>query len=187
MESKETAGTETQRSETRAATRWTRWVALAALVLGTGAIGCAEQNQAGADLTPQEEDALADTILAVNENLAAAWSDLEPSPYLELVGDDARFFFQGWYEVADYEQLVRDIMAAHRSFPIEITDADVEVLGPDAGVVTGSYYTQPVDTAGESQSLNAAFTFVYERRGGDWLLVRGHESVVREEEEEAES
>lgn len=187
VESKEDDGTEGQRSETRSASRWTRSVAVAALVLGTGALGCAPQGPADADLTPQEEEALADTLTTVNEEFLASWSELEPDAYLERVGEDVRLYFQRWYEGEAFRTAVRDIMAAYRSYPVEITDADVEVLGPDAGVVTGTYRAQPVDTAGESQTLNAAFTFVYERRGGDWLLVRGHESLVPEEEGEAGS
>lgn len=187
MTSKDPEDTGSPRSETGSWTRWSLWVGVAALILGTGATGCAEQGPAGADLTSQQEAALADTIATVNQNLVTVWSELEPEAYLELVSDDVLFSFHRWFEGESYREAVRQFMAAHRSNPIEITDSEVEVLGPEAGVVTGSYSSQAVDTAGQSETLNGAFTFVYERRDGEWLLVRGHESVLPEESNETGS
>lgn len=71
-------------------------------------------------------------------------------------------------------------MAGHRSYSMEITDSNLEVLGRDAGVATGTYRIQAVDTAGKSQEYEAAFTKIYERRNGSWKLVRGHESILPE-------
>lgn len=154
----------------------------AALVLALTALGCTDAGPREAGLTPEREAALADTIATFHQSFGEAWSELEPEPYLEFVADDARFHFQQWYDRAAYEQLVRDLMEGYRSYPLATSDQSVEVLGPDAGVVTGTFHAEPVDTAGQSQSFDAAFTFVYERRAGSWKMVRGHESLLPPDE-----
>lgn len=160
--------------------RWTPWAVVAAIFLFGGALGCAGPGQAGGELTAQEEDALADTIMSVNQAFVTRFSELDPAAYIQHVGDDIQYYFQGWVEGAAYEQALRDFMAGHRSYSMEITDSNVEVLGRDAGVATGTYRIQAVDTAGQSQEYEAAFTKIYERRNGSWKLVRGHESIVPE-------
>lgn len=182
MRSCETAGTGRHRSESSSRSHWTRWVVLAALGLGTGVMGCTEQRPADAGMTPQEEAALTDTLATANQEFVARFGELDPAAYLQHVGDDIQYYFQGWHEGAAYEQALRDFMAGYRSYSMEITDSSVEVLGRDAGVATGIYRIQAVDTAGESQEYEAAFTKIYKRRNGSWKLVRGHESVVPEQE-----
>lgn len=151
--------------------------ALAAAVI-TASLGCAGQQQTQDELTPQEKQALADTIESEARSLLAAWSELEPEPYLQLYSDDVQFFFGGWNDRAQFEKVVRKTMAGYQEYPAEIMDMEVEVLGREGAVATLTYRAQPVDTAGESDEFEAAFTLVYERQDGSWKVVQAHESLI---------
>lgn len=160
-----------------------KWIATAAaLAVITAFLGCAGQQQSRSELTAQEEQALADSIESRAENLLATWGELEPEAYLRLYSEDVQFFFGGWNDRAQFEKVVRKTMAGYQEYPAEIMDMEVEVLGRDAAVATLTYRAQPVDTAGESDEFEAAFTLVYERRDGNWKVVQAHESLISREE-----
>jgi uncharacterized protein (TIGR02246 family) len=56
----------------------------------------------------------------------------------------------------------------------------VTVLGPDGAAFTGVFHADVVDTAGVAQWTNGKiWTFVYQRRGGEWKIVQAHESNGR--------
>lgn len=145
-------------------------------------LGCTAQGQQARELTAQEEQALADTIESQARDLLATWSELEPEAYLQLYSDDLQFFFGGWNDRAQFEKVVRKTMAGYQEYPAEILEMEVEVLGRDAAVATLTYRAQPVDTAGESEEFEAAFTLVYERQDGSWKVVQAHESLIPQQE-----
>lgn len=166
-------------------TGWQAGFVAAVLATSAVALGCADQQgQPAGELTPQEEQALADSIESQARNLMAAWSELEPEPYLQLYSGDVQFFFGGWHDRAQFEKVVRKNLVGYQEYPAEIMDMEVEVLGRDAAVATLTYRAQPIDTAGESEEFEAAFTLVYERRDGDWKVVQAHESLITQEESE---
>lgn len=178
------SGEASQRSRFLAAGGWKSVATAAALAVITASLGCAGEQQTQAEPTPQEEQALADTIESHAQNLLATWGQLEPEPYLQLYSDDVQFYFQGWNDRAQFEKVVRKTMAGYQEYPAEVTDMRVEVLGRDAAVATLTYRAQPVDTAGASDEFEAAFTLVYERRDGRWKVVRAHESLIPKGESE---
>lgn len=159
-------------------------VAAATLAVSAAAVGCAGPERPADELTAQQEQAVADTIESLTENLASTWGELDPDAYLQLFSDDVQFYFQGWNDREQFEESVRQIMPAYREYPMEITDQRIEVLGRDAAVATLTYRAEPVDTAGRSREGKAAFTLVYERRDGSWKVVQAHESLISEEETE---
>lgn len=166
-------------------TGWQAGFVAVVLAASAGAIGCAgQQGQPAGELTTQEELALADSIESRAHNLLATWGKLEPEPYLQLYSDDVQFFFGGWNDRAQFEKVVRKTMAGYQEYPAEIMETEIEVLGRDAAVATLTYRAQPVDTAGESDEFEAAFTLVYERRDGSWKVVQAHESLIPQEESE---
>ena len=58
--------------------------------------------------------------------------------------------------------------------------AHVVVLGPDGAAFTGVFHADVVDTAGVAQWTNGKiWTFVYQRRDGEWKIVQAHESNGR--------
>lgn len=152
------------------------------VALSTVALGCAgQEGQTAGELTPQEEQALADTIESQARNLLATWSELEPEPYIRLFSEDLQFYFQGWIDREEFEKLVPEIMDGLSEYSIEVRDPKIEVLGRNAGVASLIYRAQPVDTAGKSHEFEAVFTLVYQRRDGRWKVVQVHESLVPQE------
>lgn len=145
------------------------------LLLGGLAAGCAPAERAG--MTAEREAALADTLLSLTEEVDAAWRQLEPGPYLDYYSDDAHFYYDGTHlPRAKFEAVVREEMAAYDEFSTTMGEPQVEVLGPDAGVVSFRYEATAVDTAGNSEQMTAAVTAVFERRDGQWRVVQAHES-----------
>lgn len=148
---------------------------LAALLTG-GALGACQPAESG-QVTAEQEQAIADTLRSLVAEVDAAWSRLEPGPYLAYYSDDVHFYYQGSHlPRKKFEQVVRQQMGAHQEFSTEMMEPRVEVLGPDAGVVSFRYEATAVDTAGSSQQLTAAVTAVFERRDGEWKIVQAHES-----------
>lgn len=148
---------------------------LAGLFLG-GALGACRPADSD-QMTAQREQAIADTLESLTETIDAAWSELEPGPYIAHYSDDAHVYYQGSHLARkQFEKVVRQEMGAHQEYSTTMMDPQVEVLGPDAGVVSFRYEATAVDTAGDSQEVTAAVTAVFERRAGEWKVVQAHES-----------
>ncbi|MGK4579399.1 SgcJ/EcaC family oxidoreductase [Kitasatospora sp. HPMI-4] len=54
----------------------------------------------------------------------------------------------------------------------------ITVLGPTAAVDSGLYQFTLTDQNGTKSTVDARYTFVYELRGGSWLIVSHHSSKV---------
>jgi ketosteroid isomerase-like protein len=57
-------------------------------------------------------------------------------------------------------------------------DMHVDVLAPDAAVVTTTYRVPHLTPAGAPHVIAGAWTAVFERRGGRWVIVQEHLSDV---------
>ncbi len=62
------------------------------------------------------------------------------------------------------------------------TDRHVEVLAPDAAVMTGTHRVVFVDTSGTEIPYHAAWTGVFRRLDGEWKVIYSHESTRRSEQ-----
>lgn len=142
-----------------------------------GSLGTACVPADSGQMTAEREAALADTLRALTHQVDSAFTALEPEPYLALYSDDTHFYYDGSHlPRKKFEAVVRKEMGAFESFSTTMMGARVEVLGPDAGVVSFRYRGEAVDTAGNTQEMTAAVTVVFERRGGQWKVVQAHES-----------
>ena len=54
----------------------------------------------------------------------------------------------------------------------------IHILSRDAAIDTGLYQFTLTNRNGSRSVVNARYTFVYERRGGRWLIVNHHSSAV---------
>ncbi|WP_411146793.1 SgcJ/EcaC family oxidoreductase [Streptomyces sp. x-80] len=59
-----------------------------------------------------------------------------------------------------------------------IQERFIHVLGPTAAVDTGLYQFTLTNKDGTKSKVDARYTFVYELRGGRWLIINHHSSVV---------
>jgi len=74
----------------------------------------------------------------------------------------------------DYQETVaqiRSTMPSFQSFETEWSDVESTVLGPNGAVVSFTFRDSLIDASGQTLRLEGATTFVWERFGGDWLLV----------------
>lgn len=156
-----------------------RLIAIIAVLISFGlVVGCGGESNSS-QLTPEQESAIADSVLSLTEDVLATWEDLNPEPYLDYYSEDVHFYYQGSELPRNkFEEVVRKEMGAYQEFTTELSDPQVEVLGADAAVVSFKYKGTAVDTAGNQESLNAAFSVIFEHRNDGWKIVQAHESIV---------
>lgn len=160
--------------------RWAVLLVLAALALTAG---CAERKQADDQLTPEEEQAVADTVTALTDEVGAAFEELAPEPYREFFSDDFVAYARGVrVSRSEWQNEISKLMGELREISHELTSRDVEVLGPDAAVVSQQKVGGGVIAEGDSFQNSVAETFVWERRDGKWKIVQHHESFVPPED-----
>lgn len=134
----------------------------------------------------QEEEALADTILALTDVYNAAWEALDPEAILRFHSDDFRYYWRGssagMSSKAAFERVLRDeILPGMRKWSAEVIDPQVEMLGRDGAVVSFEFTSEAEDTAGEPFDYGAgALSYVFERRDEGWPIVLIHESDLPE-------
>lgn len=149
-------------------------------------LGCTGSGRASAQptrLDAEQEAALADTILAVTERYNAAWEALSAEGILAFHPDDLRYYYRGSGGISSkvvFDRVLREeILPFMRSWSMEVIDPDVEVLGPDAAVVSFVMDTEVVDASGQADDYGSgALTYVFERRDGEWQIVLMHESAA---------
>lgn len=150
--------------------------ALTVLLLCGVLVGGCTAGDAG-EMTAEREAALADTLRSVLEDVNDAFFALEPGPYLDYFPDDFHLYGRADYLTrTEYGKGIRQVMARDRDWSGDVGDVQVEVLGRDAGVASYTYRTTVVDTAGDEEEVTGAVTVVFERREGEWRVVRAHES-----------
>ncbi len=71
----------------------------------------------------------------------------------------------------------RATMGTERSAQVTVGDRRITVLGPDAAVLTTTFEEMVVDTAGGSATFKGAWSAVWQREHGRWLMVQSHESL----------
>lgn len=54
----------------------------------------------------------------------------------------------------------------------------VKVLDADSAIDTGVYRFTVTDEDGRKKAIDARYTYLYEKRGGKWLIVNHHSSVL---------
>lgn len=148
---------------------------LTALVL-SGAPGCAVAPPATATSAAASRDAVAaaeakwtaifvddnpDAILALYDDEGILWGTLSPTI---LVGKPA---VRGYFERA-YKAL-----PGHK---VTFGEQQIRVYGDTA--INSGYYTFSYVRDGETRTIPARYSFVYKKRGNDWMIVDHHSSAM---------
>lgn len=152
-----------------------------ALLLLAGSLLAACDRQDTPQLSPERKAAVKDTIRTLTAQVVASYDSLEPAPYLARFSDDFQYFGEGrrWSR-AKFEQMTRKEMATFQRSSFEMVDPTVEVLGQGAAAISLGYHGEYVDSAGQTHGGTSLMTLVYEKRDGEWLIVRAHQSVPPE-------
>jgi uncharacterized protein (TIGR02246 family) len=61
----------------------------------------------------------------------------------------------------------------------QILESHIKVLGPNAAIDVGTYRFD-LTTDGQQRTVDARYTFVYEKVGDEWLIVNHHSSAMPE-------
>lgn len=154
-------------------------------VLLGAAIGAGEAS-AQSTSSPEEEKAITDTALTLTEVFNEAWQEMDPERILTFYSDDLQYYRMGTHtssRAAFEHALDTFILPRTESYRVEVVDPRVRVMGPDAAVVGFVSRGEVVRRTGETESVEGAFTLVYERRHGEWKIVHVHESSAAPDEE----
>jgi uncharacterized protein (TIGR02246 family) len=151
---------------------WPRWSVLLLAALG----GC----RPSTEFMPAARAAVGDTIRAEAEKVIAALASKDVDQLVALFTPDSDFVY------VDNGRIYPDrpaLRAAASGFFQRLGSATgqwdpvhVLPLSPSSGAFTGVFRPQMVDTAGTPLWVEGKiWTFVYERRAGQWLIVQAHE------------
>jgi uncharacterized protein (TIGR02246 family) len=133
--------------------------------------------------TPPSDSLVTATLIARTRELADAWSRLDADAYLTHFSDDFTFYFEGSrVSRARFEAVVRESIGSLRESTFEILNPEVEALGASGATISFELREVMIDASGATTELNGVMTLVYERRGGRWLIVRAHESLLQQRE-----
>jgi len=142
------------------------------LLFCAAACGRSDQDPPG-----HSEDEVAEAIGDLTARLASSWVALDADAYLVPFPEDLVFYIQGSRVYGDdFRAAVRASVSSLRESTFEIADQETEVLGRNAGVTTFTLREVMTDTTGQVTDIQAVLTLVVERRNGNWMIVRAHES-----------
>ena len=152
-------------------------LALALVLVGSAACARSEPSE----LSPARKAAIADTL----KNLVVSAYDLsKPDPVASLMSlypNDSLVSASGGGVVHTRRQLEQQVKAfwtyvgSNMQKPRwEWTSMDVDVLSPDAAAMTSTYRIPHTTPQGRPHTLGGAWTAVFARRGGRWVVVQEH-------------
>ena len=170
--------------------RWTRIVplmrnAVLSAIAFAGLLAC--QQKSAADMSAAEKKAIADSL----KNLVVNAYDLsKPDPVKSLMSlypDSGRVISaSGGVITTTRPQLQQAINAFWtyvgqnmKSPKWEWTSMNVDVLAPDAAVMTSTYRIPHLTPTGMNHVIGGAWTAVFQKRGGRWVIIQEHLSDVQ--------
>ena len=147
-------------------------LALAALLLSVAA-GCAVT-------TPPETSAARDAVAAATAKWAVVFVVDNPAEIVALYDDDAILWGTLSPTLAEGRQAIGWYFErAYKALPghsVKFGQQKIRVYGDIA--INSGFYTFSYLRDGETVSLPARYSFVYRKRGNDWLIVDHHSSAL---------
>lgn len=156
-----------------------RAVLLATSVVALGACGPRER----ADVQPAQRAAIADTIKRLIVNAYDLSKPGDPVKRLMSLYPDAGpvISASGGQVTASRDTLEAGIRAFWDNVGRNMHDPKwtwgpmrVDVLAPDAAVITTTYTVPHLTPTGEPHVIAGAWTAVFQRKGGRWVIVQEH-------------
>ncbi|RZU00921.1 uncharacterized protein (TIGR02246 family) [Rivibacter subsaxonicus] len=150
-------------------------VLLAAFLL-SGAPGCAVAPQDSAASATVSRDAVA----AAAAKWTAVFVDDNPDVILALYDDDGILWGTLSPTIAVGKPAIRGYFErAFKALPghkVTFGEQKIRIYGDTA--INSGYYTFSYVRDGETKTLPARYSFVYRKRGNDWLIVDHHSSAM---------
>ncbi len=160
-------------------------VGAATATLLTGAVACGARS--AADMSASEKKAIADSLKRL---VVSAYDLSKPDPVKNLMSlypDSGRVISaSGGVTTTTRPQLEQAIKAFWtyvgqnmRNPRWEWTSMTVDVLAPDAAVMTSTYRVPHLTPTGMNHVIGGAWTAVFQKRGGRWVIIQEHLSDVQ--------
>ena len=157
------------------------------LLVATLAVGC--QSGSAAEVSPARRQAIADTLTTM---LRSAYDLKASNPverFMSLYPDSGRVISASGGRVTTTRDALQtgiksfwEFVGQNMKDPTWIWGTpQVDVLSPDAAVVTTTYRIPHRTPAGEPHTVAGAWTAVFERRAGRWVIVQEHLSEIPQE------
>jgi uncharacterized protein (TIGR02246 family) len=128
--------------------------------------------------TPAHADTTTD-VVAATQSWINAFNRKNAKDIVALYAPDAVFFGTSSPVLRDKPELVWDYFKGVGDlgdFSIAMGEHRVQVFG-EMAINTG-YYTRTTTVDGKPVQNPARFTFVYQKRGGRWMIVEHHSSAL---------
>ena len=150
-------------------------------------LGVACQQKSAADMSAAEKKAIADSLTKLVVN---AYDLSKPDPVKSLMSlypDSGRVISaSGGVVTTTRAQLEQGIKAFWtyvgqnmRNPKWEWTSINVDVLAPDAAVMTSTYRVPHLTPTGMNHVIGGAWTAVFQKRGGRWVVIQEHLSDLQ--------
>ena len=168
---------------------WTRIVPFmrnaVLFAIALAVLGC--QQQSAADISAVEKKSIADSLKKLVVN---AYDLSKPDPVKSLMSlypDSGRVISaSGGVVTTTRPQLEQGIQAFWhyvgqnmKNPKWEWTSMNVDVLAPDAAVMTSTYRVPHLTPTGMNHVIGGAWTAVFQRRGGRWVVIQEHLSDIQ--------
>jgi hypothetical protein len=161
-----------------------RYAFLAGLVI-CAAFACAPRT--AADMPAAEKTAIADTLKRL---VISAYDLSKPDPVKNLMSlypkEGRVISASGGVVTTTRPQLEQGIKAFWtyvgqnmKSPKWEWTSMNIDVLAPDAAVMTSTYRVPHLTPTGMNHVIGGAWTAVFQKRAGQWVIIQEHLSDVQ--------
>ncbi len=133
-------------------------------------------------LTEGQRAAIRDTVEQVMDELVAAGRALDAERVRAGYAEDPVVALNG-VVIDDFDarfEMTKQFFGALRAAEGYYDNLHVEVLAPDAVVVTRNDHLSWTDTSGMTGQWHSAWTGVFRRMDGEWKIVYAHESTLPE-------
>jgi len=150
-----------------------------------GSFACSPRN--ASDMSASEKKAVADSLKRL---VVAAYDLSEPDPVKNLMSlypaEGRIISASGGVITTTRPQLEQAIQAFWtyvgqnmKQPKWEWTSMNVDVLAPDAAVMTSTYRVPHLTPTGMNHVIGGAWTAVFQKRGGRWVIIQEHLSDVQ--------
>lgn len=159
------------------------WLAAAGFL--AGAFACSPRT--AADMSAAEKKAIADSL----KHLVVAAYDLsKPDPVKNLMSlypTEGRIISASGGVITTTRPQLEQAIQAFWTYvgqnmkqpKWEWTSMNVDVLAPDAAVMTSTYRVPHLTPTGMNHVIGGAWTAVFQKRGGRWVIIQEHLSDVQ--------
>ena len=159
------------------------WLAAAGFL--AGAFACSPRT--AADMSAAEKKAIADSLKKL---VVAAYDLSKPDPVKNLMSlypTEGRIISASGGVITTTRPQLEQAIQAFWTYvgqnmkqpKWEWTSMNVDVLAPDAAVMTSTYRVPHLTPTGMNHVIGGAWTAVFQKRGGRWVVIQEHLSDVQ--------